>query len=179
MTPERWQQVREIFEGAVALDSSQRSLYLDSACAGDAELRQEVASLLDSHNQAGSVFLQTPAVNLLGTSPVTEQAPARVGQRVGVYEILEEIGHGGMGEVYRARRADGQYTKEVAIKLVRVGMDSSLVLERFRHERQILASLDDPNIARLLDGSTTGDGVPYLVMELVEGAPIDQYCNAW
>ena len=83
-----------------------------------------------------------------------------------------------MGEVYRAGRADGQYEKEVAIKLVRGGYDTASVLERFRHERQILASLDHPNIARLLDGGTTEDGVPYLVMELIEGTPIDQYCDA-
>src|SRR5437773_3598159 len=83
-----------------------------------------------------------------------------------------------MGEVYRAGRADGQYEKEVAIKLVRGGYDTAAVLERFRHERQILASLDHPNIARLLDGGTTDEGIPYLVMELIEGTPIDQYCNA-
>ena len=103
---------------------------------------------------------------------------SRAGRRVGVYQIIEEIGHGGMGEVYRAVRADGQYTKEVAVKLVRGGFDYGVsCLERFRNERQILASLDHPNIARLLDGGTTDDGVPYLVMELIEGMPIDQYCD--
>ncbi len=96
---------------------------------------------------------------------------------MGVYQILEEIGHGGMGAVYRAARVDGQYEKQVAVKLVRGGYDTSSVLERFRHERQILATLDHPNIARLLDGGTTEDGVPYLVMELIEGEPIDQYCD--
>src|SRR5256714_1023929 len=92
-------------------------------------------------------------------------------------QIIEEIGHGGMGEVYRAMRADGHYKKDVAIKLVRGGYDSASVQERFRNERQILASLDHPNIARLLDGGTTEDGISYLVMELVEGTPIDTYCE--
>ena len=100
-----------------------------------------------------------------------------IGRRIGVYQIEAEIGHGGMGEVYRAVRADGQYKKEVAIKLVRGGYDTTAVLERFLHERQILASLDHPNIARLYDGGTTQEGLPFLVMELIEGTPIDQYCE--
>src|SRR5581483_1299317 len=99
------------------------------------------------------------------------------GRRIGVYQIIEVIAHGGMGEVYRAARVDGQYEKQVAVKLVRSGFGTEIILERFRHERQILATLDHPNIARLLDGGTTQDGIPYLVMELIEGIPIDQYCQ--
>ncbi len=148
--------------------------FLDRSCAGDSELRREVESLLSSHERAGTGFLNTPAVDLQSGSTPT---PTRVGRRIGAYDILEEIGHGGMGEVYRACRADGQYEKEVAIKLVRGGYDTASVLDRFRHERQILASLDHPNIARLLDGGTTEDGIPYLVMELIEGTPIDRYCD--
>ena len=93
------------------------------------------------------------------------------------WQIEAEIGHGGMGEVYRAVRVDGQYKKEVAIKLVRGGHDTVAVLERFLNERQILASLDHPNIARLYDGGTTQEGLPFLVMEVIEGTPIDQYCE--
>ena len=176
MNPERWRQVREILDNAIALPAMERSGFLDSACSSDKELRLEVESLLRSHEDAGSVFLQNPAVDLKSVV-VTAPAPSRVGRRIGVYEILEEIGRGGMGEVYRAIRADGQFDKQVAIKLVRGGMDAPAILERFRHERQILASLDHPNIARLYDGGTTPDGVPYLVMELIEGTPIDQYCE--
>jgi eukaryotic-like serine/threonine-protein kinase len=112
-------------------------------------------------------------------SALAEPSPRSswIGRRIGVYQILEEIGHGGMGEVYRAVRVDGQYKKEVAIKLVRGGYDTAAVLERFLHERQILASLDHPNIARLYDGGTTEEGLPYLVMELIDGTPIDQYCE--
>ena len=176
MTPERWQQVRGVFDQAVALGSDERTAFLDKACATDSELRREVESLLFSDNRAGSVFLNTPAVDLTKRRE-SNPAPSRVGRRIGVYQIVEEIGHGGMGEVYRAVRADGQYEKEVAVKLVRVGLDTSFILDRFRHERQILASLDHPNIARLLDGGTTEEGIPYLVMELIEGAPVDIYCD--
>jgi len=172
MTPERWQQVRGIFDQATSLPATERPAYLDQACTADPDLRREVDSLLLAHHEAGTEFLNTPAINL------SRPAPSRVGRRIGAYNIIEEIGRGGMGEVYRAGRADGQYEKEVAIKLVRGGYNTASVLERFRHERQILASLDHPNIARLLDGGTTDEGLPYLVMELIEGTPIDQYCDA-
>ena len=178
MKPERWQEVREVLDQALTLPPSERVRYLDRACLSDLELRDEVDSLLRSHEDAGTVFLNKPAVDL---KSAVSAAPAvtrvRVGHRIGVYQIVEEIGHGGMGEVYRAIRADGQYDKQVAIKLVRTGFDTAAVLERFRHERQILASLDHPNIARLYDGGTTEDGIPYLVMELIDGTPIDQYCE--
>jgi serine/threonine protein kinase len=175
MTPERWQKVRRVFDQAASLPSEERPAYLDKTCAGDPDLRREVESLLLSHHEAGTEFLNTPAINLSRPAP---PAPSRVGRRIGAYNILEEIGRGGMGELYRAGLADGQYEKEVAIKLVRGGYDTASVLERFRHERQILASLDHPNIAHLLDGGTTDEGLPYLVMELIEGTPIDQYCDA-
>jgi non-specific serine/threonine protein kinase/serine/threonine-protein kinase len=174
MNVEWWQRVKQLLEEAIALDPSARSSFLNRACEGDAELRREVESLLSSHEQAGTGFLKDPAINLKAAVPA---ANTHRGRRIGVYQIVEEIGHGGMGEVYRAVRADGQYTKEVAIKLVRGGFDSAFVQQRFRNERQILASLDHPNIARLLDGGTTEDGVPYLVMELIEGERIDTYCE--
>ncbi len=174
MTPERWQQIRKVFDQAVALTGAERRSFLETQCAGDPELRHEVESLLVANAEAGTGFLNTPAVDLTGPDP--NAPPKRVGRRIGAYVIIEQIGHGGMGEVYRAGRADGQFEKQVAIKLVRGGYDTASVLERFRHERQILASLDHPNIARLLDGGTTEDGIPYLVMELIEGIPIDEYC---
>jgi serine/threonine protein kinase len=127
MSPERWQQVRGVFDQVASLRSEERPAYLDQACAGDTDLRREVESLLTSHHEAGTEFLNTPAINLSGP------APTRVGRRIGAYNILEEIGRGGMGEVYRAGRADGQYEKEVAIKLVRGGYNTASVLERFRH----------------------------------------------
>lgn len=177
MKQERWEQIKTVLENAVELDVSERPAYLDGACGSDSDLRREVESLLSSHERAGSRFMGQPAVELLNSAPSNSPAGSRVGTRAGVYELVEEIAHGGMGEVYRARRVDGHYEKEVAVKLVRVGMDTSFVLERFLHERQILASLDHPCIAHLLDGGTTDEGVPYFVMELIVGTPIDEYCD--
>jgi serine/threonine protein kinase len=177
MTPERWQQVRQVFDAAISLQGSERATYVERACRSDFDLRLEVESLLSSDEQAASGFLNVPAGSLLKKQAPALTLPDRVGRRMGAYQILEEIGHGGMGDVYRAARADGQFTKEVAIKLVRGGFDSTFVLSRFCTERQILATLDHPNIARLLDGGTTEDGIPYLVMELIEGTRIDLFCD--
>jgi serine/threonine protein kinase/tetratricopeptide (TPR) repeat protein len=178
MTPERWKQIRAVYEQAEQLSASDQSSYLSQACAGDAELRLEVESLLKAQSRAGSEFMGRPAADLM--QPINNGAgiASRVGRRIGPYEIVDEIGHGGMGEVYRAVRIDGQFDQQVAIKLVRVGMGSAFVVERFLHERQILATLNHPNIARLLDGGTTDDRVPYFVMELIEGDRVDQYCQA-
>src|SRR5579884_4103909 len=150
MTPERWQQIRRVYEEAVSIAAADRPLFLTRTCAGDGELRHEVESLLRYEDRAGSVFLKQPAADLMGVAVAEARVPTRIGRRIGVYEILEQIGHGGMGEVYRAARVDGQYEKQVAVKLVRSGYDSGLIIDRFRHERQILATLDHPNIARLL-----------------------------
>ena len=176
MNPERWKQVRAVFDQAVLLPSKDRNVYLDQVCGSDSELRNEVDSLLLSNSQAGDRFLNMPAVDLAKIPPAP--VPTRVGRRIGAYNVIEEIGQGGLGEVYRAARADGQFERQVAIKMVRGGYDSAAVLDRFRHERQILASLDHPNIARLLDGGTTEEGIPYLVMELIEGTRIDEYCDS-
>ena len=177
MNPERWKRVREVFDQAIVVPEGDRAAFLDSVCSGDIELRQEVESLLRSHQEAGSIFLEKPAADLKAALADAAEHGSRAGRRVGVYRLIEQIGEGGMGEVYRAERADGMYDKQVAIKFVRVGFDTKAVLERFRHERQVLASLDHPNIARLLDGGTTEEGIPYLVMELIEGIPFDQYCE--
>ena len=178
MTPERWQQIKRVLEVALALDGRERDAYLDKTCAGDTELRQEVDSLLASHQPTGKNILDEPLANLLTADAGAARHTVDAGQRIGAYRIIDEIGRGGMGEVYRAVRADGEFTKEVALKTVRVGYDVSSVLERFRNERQILASLDHSNIARLYDGGTSGEGIPYLVMELVDGIPIDSFCDA-
>ena len=177
MNPERWQQVRELLDLAIAAPETERSELLAAACSGDSELRAEVESLLHSHQKAGSVFLKKPAFDL--SAPQSDQAlnGSRVGRRIGVYHLIEQIGQGGMGEVYRAERADGQYDKQVAIKLIRPGLDSAAIVVRFRNERQILAGLDHPNLAKLLDGGTSEAGMPYFVMELIEGQAITEYCN--
>ncbi len=178
MKTDRWQQVRAVLDEAISLPAESRIEFLNNKCFGDAELRYEVDSLLLSHKKAGNEFLNSPVIDLKTFIADTDKKKsALIERRIGVYQIKQEIGHGGMGEVYRAVRADGQYDKQVAIKLVRVGLDTPYLVERFRYERQILASLDHPNIARLHDGGTTDEGIPYLVMELIEGKPIDQYCD--
>jgi eukaryotic-like serine/threonine-protein kinase len=178
MNPEDWKRLKQVLNTVLPLTGEERSSYLDHVFAADPSLRPELESLLRSHEEATDNFLRDPAVALLApiiAPPVSSQA----GRRIGAYEILEEIGRGGMGEVYRAIRVDGEFDREVAIKMVRGGFDTRFILDRFRNERQILAGLDHPNIARLLDGGTTDEGIPYLVMELVEGTPIDAHCDVY
>jgi eukaryotic-like serine/threonine-protein kinase len=177
MTIERWQRVKELFAVALETQPSERSAFLDQACADDASLRSELEGLLAAHEEAGTRFLNDPDTTSEVGAGSSGTASTRIGCRIGAYQLVEEIGVGGMGEIYRAIRADDQYRKQVAVKLVRAGEDSMFVIDRFRKERQVLASLDHPNIARLLDGGTTEDGVPYFVMELIEGQPIDEYCD--
>jgi eukaryotic-like serine/threonine-protein kinase len=178
MTPERWEEIKRLFEAASELPAEERSGYLDAACAADAALRAEVKNLLLADAEAGS-FIEAPAYEA-ATKPMGAGEPAgRDGapQRIGAYRLLSELGRGGMGAVYLAERADDEYRRRVAIKLIRRGMDSDEILRRFRHERQILASLDHPHIARLLDGGTSADGLPYFVMEHIEGEPLTDYCD--
>jgi non-specific serine/threonine protein kinase/serine/threonine-protein kinase len=162
--------------GALERPSSSRAAYLDEACAGDTELRAEVESLLASHEEAGE-FIESSAIDSLAeyVEPTRELPPDT---RVGLYRLKGVIGEGGMGTVYRAVRADDEFQSEVAIKILKRGMEADYIIERFRRERQILANLSHPNIARLFDGGTTADGRPYFVMELIEGKPLPEYCDA-
>jgi len=174
VTPERWQQIKAILDEAGPLQGEFRAQALDRLCASDVALRQEAEVYLLAGDKAGTDFLETPAWRTLEAS----DDPAEwSGRRIGVYELTDLIGHGGMGDVYRAFRADDQYKKLVAIKLIRSDQHSSFILRRFLTERQILANLEHPNIARLLDGGTTEDGVPFFVMELIEGHRIDVFCD--
>lgn len=177
MTPERWQQVSEALDKALHVSPAQRLEYLAEIAQRDPDLRRELESLLASNEEAGVEFLNTPAMQTTQGEDKADWRLALLGRRLGAYQIVEQIGVGGMGEVYRAFRADDQYRKQVALKVVRGGQDSAFVISRFKNERQILANLDHPNIARLLDGGTTQDGAPYFVMELIEGESIDQYCD--
>lgn len=174
-----WRRVREIFEAALTRPLDDRETFLAEACGDDLELRREVVALLASHDSAAT-FLENPAVSRTN-GPSAKARPdtpdSMVGRVIGPYLIESCIGHGGMGSVYIARRADRAFERRVAIKMIRRGMDTDIVIQRFEHERQILASLDHPHIARLYDGGTTPDGMPYFVMEYVEGEPITDYCT--
>jgi serine/threonine-protein kinase len=174
MTPERYQQVKEILHAAVERDTGDRESFLAAACAGDEKLRLEVESLLQ-HEQPAAEFIEESAFEV--AARVFTEEDLAIGGRIGPYRIRKEIGRGGMGIVYLAGRDDEQYQKDVAIKIIKRGMDSEAVVRRFLNERQILAQLEHPNIARLIDGGTTDDGVPYFVMEYVDGTPIDEYCK--
>ena len=174
----QWPRVKELFDAAIDLPPNERAALLERACNGDDPLRQEVESLLHFDEQTTS-FIEDPASaiprDLLGAAAEEEGI---AGRQFGAYRILREVGRGGLGAVYLAARADDQYQKQVAIKLVRRGLDTDDILARFRAERQILAQLEHPNIARLIDAGSTDEGLPYFVMEFVDGQPISSYCDA-
>ena len=176
MTPERWKQVEAVLEQALELTVDQRQAFLQSSCDGDEELRREVQSLLDFHARAGS-FIDERSLFVSSDEIDRDDAMVASGQLIGAYRVVRKLGRGGMGAVYLAERADEQYKKRVAIKLIKRGMDTDAVLRRFQNERQILASFDHANIARLFDAGTTATGLPYFVMEYVEGVSIDKYCD--
>ena len=173
MTPERFRQIRNLFEAALERDAAARSSFLVEACQGDEPLCAEVGRLLAAHLQEAAP-LDREAVR---PELLTGEPGRMEGRRIDRYEILRELGRGGMGAVYLALRTDDVYRKSVAFKVVRAEAGTQEVIQRFRREREILASLDHPNLARLLDGGTTPEGLPYFVMDYVEGQPIDTYCD--
>lgn len=173
MDTQRWRQLKALFDEALARPPGQRAAFLEQTC-DDEELRREALSLLAFYDDDPD-FLERP-VHADALRLVAEETPSdQAGARIGPYQLVRELGRGGMGIVYLAERADGRFQQQVAVKLVRQSGLRDDLLGRLRHERQILASLQHPNIARLLDGGATDEGQPYLVMEYVEGAPIDQY----
>ena len=174
MSGSRFEQLEALFHEALPRSAEERAALLERACRDDPGLRGEVERLLAAHERAGR-FIQVPAATVAGLASADEPIE---GRRIGPYRVVRELGRGGMGAVYLAERADGAFAQRVAIKLIKRGMDTDHVLARFRAERQILASLDHPNIARLLDGGSTEDGLPYFAMEYIDGRPIDAYADA-
>jgi len=173
--PARWQKIKDTFAAALELDAGAQPAFLAQACAGDADLLNEVQTLLRAHTNSGD-FIERPALEGVLGHELGFGRRSWIGRRAGVYRIVAEIGSGGMGEVYRAVRDDDEYQKEVAVKVLRSGFDTHSLLKRFKVEKQILATLDHPNIAKLLDGGNTEEGLPFLVMDYIEGSPIDAYC---
>src|SRR5689334_6848992 len=174
MPSERWHRIKEIFHEVVALTPDERADFLNRACGSDGELRGDVEKLLAA-DAAASFHIENAIAAAVDSLPTeTASTVERIGERIGRYAITGLIGKGGMGVVYRGVRLD-DFHMDVAIKLLRRGTDTGTTLERFRSERQILAVLQHPNIARLIDGGATEDGLPYLVMEYVNGTPLLEY----
>ena len=207
MTSERWQQIKDVLGAALEHPAGERRGFVDRACGEDRELRREVATLVELDDQLGDFFERPAAIVFRRDPPGTggeagpaaapsiedlptggetlgepaaqearERATAMAGRRIGSYKIRRRLSHGGMGVVYLAER-DGAYHQRVALKIIKRDMVSDEVVRFFHNERQILADLEHPSIARLLDGGTTGEGLPYLVMEYIEGEPIDRDCD--
>lgn len=179
---ERFQRADRVFDAALDLPTDERAAFVDGACAGDPELHAAVSRLLRAHERAAE-FLVAPAIDL--AAPLLGDPACALGnrvlpppERVGSFRIVREVGRGGMGAVYLAERDDAQFRQRVALKLVRADPGTEYLVQRFLEERQILASLEHPHIARLLDGGITPEGLPFFAMEYVEGAPIDRYCDA-
>ena len=180
MTPKRWQEIEDILDQVMPRPPEERTAQLDRLCGEDATLRGQVEEMLIYCDQAQEeAFLEksplADAQNLVLGSILAEEPETglKAGDSVGSYQIVFRVGHGGMGEVYRAERADGRFHKDVALKVVKRGMDTREILQRFRYEREILARLEHPNIAQLHDAGVTDDGRPYFVMEYVEkGQPL-------
>lgn len=172
LSPEKWLEIKTIFQVAVELPTGKRDHYLTEVCNGNPALRARVEELLAADAQMGD-FIAQPIIDALPAEPAEEFAD----RAIGPYKIVRELGRGGMGKVFLAERADAQYQQQVAIKIIRLGLDAEFTVRRFHIERQILAALNHANIARLIDGGVTDDGQPYLVMEYINGAPIDRYCE--
>jgi serine/threonine protein kinase len=174
---DRWQRVKDLLNAALDLHPAERARYLLDTCGDDTELRQEVTELLASYEDAGDEFLDRPQNEHSALDAFARSVDPLVGKHVGPYKIVEQIGQGGMGSVYKAVRDDDVFKRDVAIKIIRRGMNTDFVVRRFRHERQALAALDHPNVARMIDGGVTDEGLPYFVMEYIDGVPIDTYCD--
>lgn len=166
VTPERWREVKRLFDAVLEQAPGERQVFLQASCPSDAALRAEVTALLDALADAGSRY----------DSPVVTSDPL-LDRQLGPYRILRRLGAGGMGAVYLAARADDQFRRLVAVKAIRPDLLDEHTRRRFENERHTLAALEHPNIVRLLDGGTTDDGIPYLVMDYVEGQPIDRFCR--
>lgn len=188
--PDNWERAKQLFEAALDLDPTQRRAFLDKNCL-DEQLKRGVEELLLNYERAGT-FLNDPVISLKDVARRPAQSPADdldatqataepqdyvTGRQFGAYKLIRRVGQGGMAAVYLAERADQQYQKQVAVKVVQPGTDRANLLERFRNERQTLATLDHPNIVKLLDGGSTPEGLPFLVMDYVDGCPIDEYCD--
>src|SRR5580658_9660155 len=180
MDSELWKRADQLLQSALDVDPGRRDAFLLEACGGDSALLDEVRSLLTSHRRAGE-FLETPAVELAARAIATKEEPSfsrsLEGQLISHYRILNMIGRGGMGTVWLAERCDGRFERKVAIKFLHLALHDQASAERFKREGAILGKLAHPQIAELIDAGLTSTGEPFLVLEYVEGWPIDEFCD--
>ena len=178
--PDPWPRVKHIVADAIARPKAERASFVAGACGGSDALRREVESLLAAHDAAADFIERGANVPAEAFAELAEAGPEaiRAGAAIGPYRIVRVLGTGGMGTVYLAERADETFHRQVAIKVVAGALARPELVQRFLHERRILAALDHPHIARLIDAGATADGLPYVVMEYVDGEPIDRYCKA-
>src|SRR5262245_28065941 len=176
---ELWDRISTIFNRAVDASGTERAALLDQLCGSDATVRREVESMLQAHENTRGLIAEQRLVTDGGGDPRSERVAGLLpnGARIGPYRIECPIGASGMGDVYRAERADGAYRQTVAFKVLRLGYRTSELVRRFRIEREALARLTHPGIARILDGGTLDDGRPYIVLEFVEGVSVTNYCT--
>ncbi|MCB0751948.1 MAG: protein kinase, partial [Ignavibacteriae bacterium] len=167
-----WEKVEELFSKALDIDKKERLEFLKKYCENDTNLFNDVLSLLNEDEEIHPL-LDKKASEIINI----DEKLNFVGQQIGNYKLLEEIASGGMGTVFLAERCDGIFEQKVALKIIKPGLSTIPIIRRFQHERQILANLQHPNIARLFDGGVTEDRRPFFTMEYVDGIPIDEYCD--
>src|SRR5262245_2674769 len=171
MNPDRFRRMEALYDAAAAMDPGDRTRFIEDQCAGDEELRRELIAAFREADSGLTTLVEHAA------AAAAEREADWTGRRIGAYRIVRPLGRGGMGAVFLAVRDDDHFYKAVAIKTLKFDLDSGPAVSRFRHERQILAHLEHPNIARLLDGGATEHGTPYIVLEYVEGIPITDWCE--
>lgn len=177
MPPAEWQRVKSLFGAALDIEPGRRAAFLDAECVGAPEIRQEVESLLSAHHRAGDFLFQPALERLDGPVSPANGDPLEPGARLGPYTVIQKIDEGGMAAVYQAVRDDAEFRKLVAVKVLKPGMDTDFILERFHNEKQILAHFDHANIAKLLDSGATPGGRPYFVLDFIAGQPVDVFCR--
>jgi eukaryotic-like serine/threonine-protein kinase len=175
MTPEELGRIRAIYEQILPMNESEREAYIRRECPDEENIRAEIERLLKAHGDVPD-WLERPILGAIGEF-ATFAPPKLEGRRLSGYTLIREIGRGGMGSVFLAERSDKTFHRKAAIKLILPPAGSAAVIARFQQEREILASLDHPNIAKLLDAGVTEEGWPYFVMEFVEGRPIHRWCD--
>jgi eukaryotic-like serine/threonine-protein kinase len=171
-----WDRVKSLFQQAIELSPEQRKFFLNEQCKDDPGLRKEIESLIESYSKSGGL-LEITSIQSDESESLNDSSDPFIGMTLGKYKVEKKIGDGGMAVVYSAVRIDEHFTRRVAIKFIKRGMDTEEIIKRFKIEQQTLAALNHPSIANIIDGGTSKNGLPYFVMELIEGEPINKYCK--